>query len=266
MRRFALIFLLVCVAGDAGATGASLPPVGKLEFKLGTAQGHLVITPAEDLAGVVVQVYGLDGLRAGADDMVWARYVQLHKGQAIELPFAVARGSGRTDLVTFAQAGGRQSQLTIRVGEESAEQRRRRSACVKKDADGQWIEEMGCPERGPEPVVPRPGPAPTVEVSGAADVFVDGEHVVLAPSAPLFVKGCPRADAERVAGEGAIRLPGGPMCPSACVAAPRLETWLPDGKRGGKWHAAFATFNDAQCRDAAPLELTVERGPSPNKS
>jgi hypothetical protein len=261
MKRL-LVFCALAAALPAGATGPSLPEVGRLDFKLADTTGTLVITPTADATDVVVEIYGLDGLRVGADDMVWARLAQLHPGQPVEVPFALARGAGRTDLVTFVRAGGRQSQLTIRVGDESAEHRRRRNACVKQDGDGRWIEVMGCPERGPEPVVPRPGPAP--EITGmVGDVFVDGDVVAVEPG-PVYVQGCASAAAERVAGDGIIALPGGPACPNACVAARRLDTRLPDGKRGGAWRVKWAAFRDPACHEPAPVELTIRRGPSPN--
>jgi hypothetical protein len=260
MKRIAL---LLAVAATARAGGISMPPVGQLDFALADAGGTLLITPAADMDDVTVEIYGLDGLRVGADDMVWTHIAHLAKGVKVEVPFTLARGDGRTELVTFARAGGRQSQLTIVVGQESAEQRRRRMACVKQDADGRWIEEMGCPEKGPEPVVPRPGPTPTV-VPGDPDIYVDGDRVLVEPR-DLYIDGCASVGAERIAGDGVVALPGGPACPAGCFRPRRLDTVLPDGARGGKWRVEWRTFRDPTCREPAPVTLTIARAASPNR-
>jgi hypothetical protein len=238
--RAPVLASLVFFVSVAGATKPSLPEAGRLDLKLDDRNGIVLFEADAHLRNVVVEIYGLDGLRVGQDDLVWLRFASVKAGQRIEIPFSLERGQGRSALVVFVRSPGRLSQLTRQLGELSAEQLRRNNACARRDPEGTWIKLMGCEEEGPAPIVPRPNPIlNAVETASPGGVLttsqlrIDGDRVELTPVQTVWAN---------------------PTCQAITTLAGRLKS------AGHTQRADWAAFQDAGCTVPIRLSVSIERG------
>jgi hypothetical protein len=221
---------------SAGAGESMLPPVGELSVKLAADHGTVELKPVQDLAGpITISIYGIDGLQIGQgdSDLVWLRLAGVRKDTPLTIPFKVTRGAGRTYIVVFADGAGRMSQRTEQVGQLSPEQIQRNNACVMQDADGRWIEVMGCDRASPAPAVVHPSVVQSAVLTGVRDasVRIDGPNVDIALAQPAFDGKC-RAQRSLTA-----------------------ATLAPKGKQTLSWKV----FTDPGCKSAATVTLAVER-------
>ena len=154
----AAIFLaLVAVAGATGANWPIMPfvdlPAAQTIGPDG-ARATVRIRLDDDASAIDVEVYGLDGLRVGDDNHVQIRRGRMQKGGVFAFDVTVHPGRGRSYLVVsakahFAHAGLGGTLRSFPYGEESAEQKREHTRCVRQDPEGVWIRLPECEEAAP---------------------------------------------------------------------------------------------------------------------
>lgn len=164
--------IFVAFVAAAGATGASWPITPFVEYPAARtigpegAKATVRITVHDDASAIDVEVYGLDGMRAGDDNKVRVHRDRLERGGTFTFDVTIHPGPGRSSLVVsararFAHAGRGGTLRDFPFGEESAEQLREHTRCVRQDPDGVWIRELGCDEAPPRKTdVPPFTPAP----------------------------------------------------------------------------------------------------------
>jgi hypothetical protein len=142
--------IYIAFVAVAGATGASWPITPFVDYPAAQtidpdgAVATVHITVGDDASAIEVEVYGLDGMRAGDDNMVRVHRDQLPKGASFAFDVAIHPGAGRSSLVVsararFVRAGAGGTLRDFPFGEKSAEQLREHTRCVRQDPDGVWI-------------------------------------------------------------------------------------------------------------------------------
>ena len=142
-------------ATAAAATGPSWPITPFVTYPTAQtigadgAKATVQIRVDDDASAVDVEVYGVDGMRAGDDNLLRAHRDQLAKGASFTFDVTIHPGPGRSSLVVsakarFAHAGAGGTLREFRFGEESEEQLREHTRCVRQDPEGVWIRELGC--------------------------------------------------------------------------------------------------------------------------
>jgi len=161
MRGLIVAGLILACLSEAGATGASWPITPSVDYPaaetIGPAGGKAIVRVRvdDDASAIEVEVYGVDGMRAGDANKVEVHRDALRVGASFAFEVVIHPGSGRSALVVaakarFAHAGAGGTLREFPFGEENAEQRRERSRCVRQDPEGVWIRELGCDEGSPQ--------------------------------------------------------------------------------------------------------------------
>jgi hypothetical protein len=160
--------MLSALVALALASGPSWPI--QADAQLQAKNAHVVITTTEAGTDVVVEVYGLDGLVVDGGEKRGNLLIRTFKRDALkpgekwEFDVAITPGPGRS-MLTVAARGAKIGSVvrSFSVGELSDAQVKERNKCVQQDADGTWIELMGCdqPPAAPAPAQVQPAPIKT---------------------------------------------------------------------------------------------------------
>ena len=195
LLAFAAFFVLVSTAAATEATWpivatVDYPPASAIGPEGGKASVHISV--GDDATAVDVEVYGIDGMRVGTDNLARASVSRLASGAVLAFDVFIHPGPGRSSLVVtarahFARAGDGSAVHTFPFGDEDAAQQDEHSRCVRQDPDGVWIRDPGCEEAPaaadavpPAPPAPPP-PAPSPVAAALPPVVLSVGELVVSP-------------------------------------------------------------------------------------
>ena len=151
MRLRGGLFALALLAAPAAANQASWPIIVSVTYPAGLTAGAGVarvdVLIGADARAIDIAVWGLDGMRAGNDNIVRVTRDQATAGARIDFDAPFHPGPGRSSLVVSAKAafaGAGVTVLSFPYGAENADQLAEHSACVRQDSAGVWIRLNEC--------------------------------------------------------------------------------------------------------------------------
>ena len=143
MRLRGGLFALALLAAPAAANQASWPIIVSVTYPAGLTAGAGVarvdVLIGADARAIDIAVWGLDGMRAGNDNIVRVTRDQATAGARIDFDAPFHPGPGRSSLVVSAKAafaGAGVTVLSFPYGAENADQLAEHSACVRQDSGG----------------------------------------------------------------------------------------------------------------------------------
>jgi len=153
MRRSLGLLAAVVLASQAWASQASWPITPSVEYpaSLSSGQGmaRVHVFVGADASAIHIEVYGLDGMRVGTDNLVRVDRDRGAAGTNVDFDVPFTPGPGRSLLVVSARAevANAGSGTTVRsfpFGAENAAQQQDHFRCVRQDPDGIWIRLQDC--------------------------------------------------------------------------------------------------------------------------
>ena len=142
------LLALALLATPAAANQASWPITVSVSYPAtltsGAGAARVNVLNGANARAVDIQVWGLDGMRAGDDNILRVMRDQAAAGTWIDFDVLFRPGPGRSSLVVsakavFAGAGTGVTVLGFPYGRENADQLAEHSACVRQDSQGVWI-------------------------------------------------------------------------------------------------------------------------------
>jgi hypothetical protein len=147
------LLAVALLATPAAASQASWPITVSVTYPVALTAGAGVarvdVLIGANARAVDIEVWGLDGMRAGDDNIVSVTRDQTTVGTRIDFDVLFHPGPGRSSLVVsakavFAGAGAGVTVLDFPYGAENADQFAEHSACVRQDPEGVWIRLDNC--------------------------------------------------------------------------------------------------------------------------
>ena len=254
MRLRGALLALALLAAPATANQASWPITVSVTYPavLGAGAGvaRVDVLLGADARAIDIAVWGLDGMRAGDDNIVRVARDQATAGSRIVLDAPFHPGPGRSSLVVSAKAalagaGAGVTVLNFPYGAENADQLAEHSACVRQDSAGVWIRLNECETHAaadpPELTVAQLKAAPPVGSRAVLTGYVADSY--LCPPCPrgAMCKPCAGPSAVYIAdapGHAAFD-PARPP-PDVAVLSASNPMMFPAGPRCG-WRSRSAT-------------------------